>query len=139
MSDMRPELSKKSKYYIPKERFLELKHFCLQYKKWKEALDSTYYFLTKPSTEHVDTSDIFDPTPKIVAVRKFYSDRIRLMEKASAITDPLLSPWLFKGVTEGKSYESLKMQFGIPCDRNTYYDRYRKFFYILDDLQKSKV
>lgn len=139
MSDMKPELSKKSKYYIPKERYLELKHFCLQYRKWKEALDSTYEFLTKSPGEHIETSDIFDPTPKIVMVRKFYSDRIGLMEKASGLADTLLSHWIFKGVTEGRSYDNLKMMYGIPCDRNTYYDRYRKFFYILDKLQKKQV
>ena len=33
---IRPELSKKNKYWIPRHRYYELKHFCLQYPEWKE-------------------------------------------------------------------------------------------------------
>ena len=38
MKRERPELSKKSLYHIPKHRYYELKHFCLQYEGWKNAL-----------------------------------------------------------------------------------------------------
>lgn len=31
---IRPELSKNNKYYISKQRYYELKHFCLQYGDW---------------------------------------------------------------------------------------------------------
>ena len=34
----RPELSKKSPYWIDKHRYYELKHFCLQYPLWKKEL-----------------------------------------------------------------------------------------------------
>ena len=32
----KPELSKKSKYWIPRHRYYELKHFCLQYPEWEK-------------------------------------------------------------------------------------------------------
>ena len=38
MSRTRNEISVKNKYYISKHRYLELKHFCLQYPEWKRAL-----------------------------------------------------------------------------------------------------
>ena len=34
---IRPETSKKNKYWIPRHRYHELKHFCLQYPLWKKA------------------------------------------------------------------------------------------------------
>jgi len=36
----RNELSKKSKYYLPKEEYLTVKHFCLQYPAWEAELDA---------------------------------------------------------------------------------------------------
>ena len=36
---IRPEISEKSKYYIDKHRYYELKHFCLQYKEWKKGYE----------------------------------------------------------------------------------------------------
>ena len=35
MSCVRSEISKKNPYWIPKHRYFELKHFCLQYPDWK--------------------------------------------------------------------------------------------------------
>lgn len=140
MPTVRSKLSKKNKYYIPEHRFLELKHFCLQYPKWQEALNSTYgwlYLSTSKFEDLIKTNNIFDPTSKEVMIRDFYKKRINIIEKAVNDTDPLLFPWILLGVTKGKSYDNLKMMNGIPCDRNTYYDRYRKFFYILDKLQKE--
>lgn len=32
--DVRSELSKRNKWHISKHKFLELKHFCLQYPEW---------------------------------------------------------------------------------------------------------
>ena len=34
---VRPELSKKNRYWISKARYYELKHFCLQYPGWRKA------------------------------------------------------------------------------------------------------
>ena len=33
---IRPEISDKKKYWISKERYYELKHFCLQYNEWRK-------------------------------------------------------------------------------------------------------
>lgn len=37
---IRPEISKKNRYWIDKHRYYELKHFCLQYPTWKKAHSS---------------------------------------------------------------------------------------------------
>ena len=58
----------------------------------------------------------------------FYFDRINLIEQTAHEADSYLYEYIIKGVTEGKSYTYLKTVMGIPCGRDMYYDRYRKFF-----------
>lgn len=45
--------------------------------------------------------------------------------------DPTLADYILKAVTEGYSYTYLKTMLGIPCGRSMYFDRYRKFFWLL--------
>ena len=37
---IRPDISRKNKYWIDKHRHYELKHFCLQYPEWKKAYNA---------------------------------------------------------------------------------------------------
>lgn len=45
--------------------------------------------------------------------------------------DPVLADYIFKAVTENRSYTYLKTYLNIPCGRSMYFDRYRKFFWLL--------
>jgi hypothetical protein len=131
---VRPELSAKNKYWIDKHRYYELKHFCLQYPEWKK----TYLELESASIplsviEHIPSSNLpTDPTTKRVLMKFFYSERIKLIEQAAKDADVYLYSYILKGVTEEKSYTYLKEKLGIPCSKDTYYDRYRRFFWVLD-------
>lgn len=132
-SSVRPELSKTNKYWISKNRFYELRYFCLQYPFWKKqyeevdgmygrAIDSIYSKLHTPS----------DPTSKAVEMRSTYFDRMEVVEQAAIEADPYLASYILKAVTEGLSYNYLKTKLEIPCGRDMYYDRYRRFFWLLD-------
>lgn len=37
---IRPEISKNNEYWIPRHRYYELKHFCLQYREWVKIVNS---------------------------------------------------------------------------------------------------
>ena len=135
-SSVRPELSKANKYWVSKNRFYELKYFCLQYPFWKKqyeevdgmygrAIDSVYSKLHTPS----------DPTSKTVEMRSMYFDRMEAIEQAAIEADPYLASYILKAVTEGLSYNYLKTKLEIPCGRDMYYDRYRRFFWLLDQLR----
>lgn len=130
---IRPELSLKNKYHIDKHRHYELKHFCLQYPEWKRAyadFDDTSVSLS--SIENVPTSNMpGDPTAKRALMKARYSERIDLVEKIALETDMYLHNYILKAVTENLSYTYLKSRLDIPCSRDTYYDRYRKFFWLL--------
>ena len=77
-----------------------------------------------------------DPTAKRALLKMFYSERIKLIEKTAIETDPYLYSYIIKGVTEAKSYTYLKTVLGMPCGKDMYYDRYRKFFWLLNESRK---
>ena len=129
---LRPELSPKNRYHIDKHRYYELKHFCLQYPEWKKSysvFDDTSLLLSM--IERIPTDNLpGDSTAKIALMKLFYSERIKLIERTAIETDPYLYlyNYIIKGATEGKYYTYLKTKLGIPCGRDMYYERYRKFF-----------
>lgn len=130
---LRAELSTKNKYYIDKHRYYELKHFCLQYPIWKKAyaeLEAVDIPLSMIGQESINP-DPSNPTMKRALMKIFYTERIKLIEKTAMDTDPYLYSYILKGITEEKSYTYLKTVLGIPCSRDMYYDRYRKFFWLL--------
>lgn len=134
---IRPEISEKNKYYIDKHRYYELKHFCLQYAEWKKAYMScndAVIFASK--FERESTSNIpSDITAKYGVMKAHYGRRINLIEQIAKESDDFLYPYILKAVTEGLSYTNLKVAHNIPCGRDMYYDRYRKFFWLLSEAR----
>ena len=80
----------------------------------------------------VETVDAYgDPTGESAVLKSFYGERIDLIERTARATDEGLHTYILKAVTEEVSYTYLKTKMNIPCSRNTYYDRYRRFFWLL--------
>jgi hypothetical protein len=131
---IRPELSGKNKYWIGKHRYYELKHFCLQYPTWRKAYASLDSLSRRPSGLSVfsGTNAHGDPTAKCAEARQFYFDRMEIVDRAALATDPDLAGYILRAVTEGRSYDSLKAGWEIPCCRDVYYELYRRFFWLLN-------
>ena len=127
----RPELSEKNKYYLEKHRYYELKHFCLQYSTWKKNFNAIQGYSKQPNSL-IFTSEPSNPTEKAVMERLYYYERMHMVERVCDQTAIDISQYLLKAVTEGYSYEYLRTTLGIPCCRESYYDAYRRFFYILN-------
>jgi hypothetical protein len=132
---IRPEISEKNKYYINKHRHYELKHFCLQYKDWKKAYAACSESVIFGSTfERLPANNIpSDITAKYATLRAQYGEKIALVEEAALEADPVLYKYILLAVTEGLSYPYLKTNMDIPCGKDMYYDRYRRFFWILNN------
>ena len=133
---IRPELSEKNKYWIERHRFYELKHFCLQYPIWEKLRDSIDGYAKKPVEAVIFATETSDPTERAAEARAYYNERMEMVEKAMTETDLVIGPIIFKGVTEGLSYEVLKTRMDIPCCKDVYYELYRKFFWILSQIRK---
>lgn len=132
-----PELSKKNKYYIPKHRYYELKHFCLQYGDWLDRIHELENSIALP-----DLSEITRPktkvTPYLDSTYYLAYEAISLKEKIGKVDQAIneLEPWIrkyiFIAVTQGKAFPYLKTVLEIPCEKDTYYERYRRFFWTLN-------
>lgn len=135
---IRPEISMKNKYWIDKHRHYELKHFCLQYPMWKKAYaDFSDASMSLSTIENVPTSNLpGDPTAKRAVMKAYYSEKIDLVEKIAMETDRYLYQYIIKAVTEDLSYTHLKSRLEIPCGRDMYYDRYRRFFWLLSEARR---
>lgn len=134
---IRSEVSAKNKYYISKYRYYELKYHCLQYPIWKKAYDSLSSLSNRPSdlerfNDYIRSNDIGDPTAKRAIALAEFSTKIDRIKKCCYEADNELSDYILKGVTNGYTYDWLYTNMNIPCSRGTYYDRYRKFFWILN-------
>lgn len=134
---IRAKISEKNKYYIDKHRYYELKHFCMQYKEWKkeyEACNEAVIFAS--AIDRLPSSNVPSDLTAKYALRKVqYAERIKLVEEAAKDADEFLYPYILKAVTEGLSFTHLKARLDIPCGRDMYYDRYRKFFWLLSELR----
>lgn len=130
---IRPIISDKKKYWVDKHKHYELKHFCLQYPTWKKL-----YFTLDDSNIPLSMIDRFpsnnlpsDPTAKRAMAKLYLAERIDLVERIAIEADPYLYRYILRAVTEGLSYTQLKAKYDIPCGKDMYYDRYRKFFWLL--------
>lgn len=134
---IKPELSRKNKYFIEKHRYYELKHFSLQYIIWKKA----YAALDNLSKRPDDLASIkskgvvSDPTARTAIAKDSYRRKIDMIEQAAEEADKELAPYIILGVTEGLSYDNLYTYHQIPCCRDVYYDRYRKYFWALNKIR----
>lgn len=128
---MKAEISKRNPYWLEKHRYYELKHFCLQYSYWKKAMGSILYLKGRDFMIPNRKVHSLNPTETTAIAKKYFSDRINMIEVNAKKADPELYFYIIEGVTNNLSYDSLRARFDIPCCKDTYYDRYRKFFWFL--------
>lgn len=132
-TNIRPRISEKNKYWISKHRHYELKHFCLQYRDWKGSYEDADGYESEAGKSDTRFSD---RTARHGLLRTKYLEKIKMVEYAAMNADEGLYPYILKAVTEGLSFTYLKSRLEIPCSRDTYYDRYRRFFWLLDQMRE---
>ena len=131
-NQQRAELSKKNPYWIPREKYYELLYFSRQYwtmKQEKKELLRTYPTISYDANYTI--SDISNPVEKAVCRVSYLTDMMKLIEDTIKEVDPDIYKWLLNGVTTDKSYEYLNHKMGLPMSRSAYYERYRKYFFLL--------
>lgn len=132
---IRAVLSKKNPNYISKHRYYELKHFCLQYPEWREEYHKLYLepgaYQMRDSHNHMTN----DRTADVAMRRNKLRKKMELVEQTALAVDPELAEYILIAVTDGMSYEWLRMRKDIPCCREVFYETYRRFFKLLSDSQ----
>lgn len=122
--------TERSKYYVPKEVYLTVIHFCRQYPLWVAELE-TEPDASKAITydrERVQTSNQYDATSEIAMHRHMIQTKKEIIDKIAADVAKDLSQWLKLGVCYGLTYSDLSAR-GIPCVDKTYYRMRKRFYY----------
>lgn len=124
---------KTGKWAIGTHAFYAALHFAYQYNEWKKELSGLTD--TSKAIQYTDMpkgSINPDPTGDLVERRESLVRNVDLVEQCAKEADGELYQWIMWGVTnEDVTFNTLKVLKGIPCERDTYYDRRRKFYYLL--------
>ena len=123
-----------SKYGISKHKFLQVYHFCMQYNEWKDEL--AYKTSTVKSSQITGmprgSGGSGRPTEDLAIRRAQLAENVQLVEQTCMEADGDIYQWLLKAVTnEGVGYTYLKEYMEIPCGKDMYYDRRRKFYWLM--------
>lgn len=123
---------------MSKHRYYELRHFCLQYREWEEELNEIVKIPGSNFSEIKTDPGYLDPTFDMAERIMHLTSKMNLVKDMCFKTDESIGEYLFKAVTGDLTYVQLKSVFDIPCSRDYYYERYRKFFFNLS-LQREKI
>lgn len=129
------------RYNISSNRFKELYYYALQYQEWKDELKYKYDTSKAMSVSGMPISNFNGSNSTEDAAVKCaeLSHKINTVEAAARLADPDLYKYILKAVTsEGINYNYLKTVMDIPCSKNTFYDRRRKFYWILAQNMDEK-
>ena len=82
---IRPEISVKNRYWLPKHRYYELYHFCLQYPEWKKNYLSLDGYASKSASivEQNGQHEATNPTAVYAEARLYYRERMEMIENAA--------------------------------------------------------
>ena len=109
-------------------------HYCLQYPEWEDEY-SVLKANTGISAVNYDGtshgSGIGDPTSSDAMRLADLDMKMQQVKDAVHEVAPELYQWLLKGVTEDRPFWYLKDVMKIPCEKDMYYDRRRKFYYLM--------
>ena len=122
------------KYGISKHRFKELYYFCLQYSEWRDTLNYNTSTVKSPIiTDMPITHSNSSATERLAINRAELLKKCELVEQTAIETDADLYQYIIKAVTnEGITYNYLTMVMNMPCGKDMYYDRRRRFYWLLD-------
>lgn len=116
-----------SDYNISREKYNELKYFCMQYGEKKQEIQRSKGLKAIVNDGLPRGNETGNPTEN-TAVRN-----VMLQADLDMITDTIkeadaeIYPWLFKNITEGIPYEWMD----VPKGRKQFYESRRYFFYLL--------
>lgn len=133
MSKFRP-LSRKNKYYIPKEDYLTAIHYSLRYPVWKQEIDAIADTAKaiQYDKDNVQSSGDYDATFE-AAVKLSESTivkKVQLIDDTIGQVSKGMDNWLRLGVCYGLTFDQLKNK-GMPCERDMYYEIRRHYYFEL--------
>ena len=130
-------VSQKNPFWIPKNRYYELKYFCLQFWDWQKRRAQLDGLATRENRvptewEAIERAEL-DAHIQMV-MNCAYKATSNYTNEESINSD--LYDRLLYGVTKGLSYDTMNVRKTMPIGREAYYAVYRKFFWFLNSKRK---
>lgn len=121
------------KWNISNHAFYQAYHFAMRYKEFKDLLK--YKTSTIGSSKFGEVKGIGgnkSATEELAIKRAKAKTNCRMIEEAAKEADESLYKYILKATTEeGITYKYLRTVMNIPCGKNYFYEKRRKFYYIL--------
>ena len=123
------------KYGISKHRFKEIYYHCMQYNEWKDELQYKKDTVHSVGITDMPTARTTNDATQTLAIRRVeLQKKCETIEQAAIEADADIYQYILKAATnEYATFKYLKETMGIPCAKNMYYDRRRKFYFILSN------
>lgn len=133
---MARKMSYEGKYKLTRAEYNHAKWYALSFNEWLDEYNSLKDSVSAISYENADMphgkNKVSNPTLDLAERRAELSKKMDLIIKCSEEAGGDLSEYIFKAVTnESVTYESLTALLQMPCGRTLFYERRRKFYFLL--------
>lgn len=127
-------LSRKNKYYIPKEDYLTAIHYSLRYPIWRQEIDAIADTAKaiRYDKDNVQSSGDFDATfeAAVKLTESTIAKKVKLIDDTISQVSKGMDNWIRLGVCYGLTFDQLKNK-GMPCERDMFYEIRRHFYFEL--------
>lgn len=131
-------VSRRNPYFLPRHRYLELVHLCLQFDDMvterRAILDSTNRAV-QIREDAVSGGGQGSPTEAAgIRIAELSRKIDAIMACAEAAGGPRMAPRILRNVTKESSYDQLAAREAgpLPVGRRRFYEMRRRFFWLLD-------
>lgn len=127
-------LSRKNKYYIPKEDYLTAIHYSLRYPIWRQEIDAIADTAKaiRYDKDNVQSSGDFDATfeAAVKLTESAIAKKVKLIDDTISQVSKGMDNWIRLGVCYGLTFDQLKNK-GMPCERDMFYEIRRHYYFEL--------
>ncbi len=119
------------KYKISKFDYGFAKWYSLKYNEWLEEYNALKDSVKSMSYGEIHGSKVGNPTEELATKRAELRNKMLKVENAAFDAGGDIAEYLLIAVTnEDMTYEQLERK-GMPCGRTLFYDKRRKYYYLL--------
>lgn len=131
-------MENQGKWALRKHEFGAAYHYALQYPDWLDQYNSLKDSVGTVVTDGMPHgTTVGNPTQNLGIKRAELKEKMDLVVNTAKAADPDIWPWILEAVThEGVTFYSLSNPSRsddkpIPCGKKMFYDRRRKFYWLL--------
>ncbi len=109
----------------------------MQYNEWKKELNAIPNYLRSPAASDLPKASKGSNKTQNLAIKAAeLSDKINTIEQTALEADGNIYPFILKAVTNPQmTYQQLSAS-GMPCGRSYFYEKRRRFYYLLDKKRR---